>query len=497
MTNTYNVFNETLEFLKIGSDQSIMSGITHSIWHGFNYSPPDAPFPGWVQYGSYYNENSTWWPYFKYLNEYKARISSQLQNADMYADIALLPATYDMWGEIGVQTDPFPEKLNVPYTSLIWESINKNGGAADYITEIILRDSEVKKGELCYGQRKYGTIFLVEVTSTTPETLSKLFDFVSTGGRVFCIEKFPEKSLGLLNNKERDKEIQVWVEKLKKFPGHFILIQKPEDNCFLEWYKDVMTQYNIPHYLDIKKPDRFVMQNRYQSDDRNEIFFFANAHMHNSHRTKVIFPKEITGGRYGWVLNAETGNRFRISLNEGSLEMNLGPAESRIIVFNKEKDGPDWIPVPTTGLNSKTLKSGWEVELHHSREGWVKTIKMGELKDLKSTDYVHFTGTAIYRYKTSFNETKPTFLNLGKVWGVSEVLINEKSCGVKWYGNRIYNISDNLQPGSNTIEVRVITTMGNYMKTLVDNKTAQKFTVLGSKDQPLQSMGLIGPVTLY
>ena len=122
---------------------------------------------------------------------------------------------------------------------------------------------------------------------------------------------------------------------------------------------------------------------------------------------------------------------------------------------------------------------------------------MGELKDIKNTDYVHFTGTAVYRYKTSFNGARPTFLNLGKVWGVSEVLVNEKDCGVKWYGNRIYNISEYLQTGSNTIEVRVITTMGNYMKTLVDNKTAQKFTVLGSKDQPVQSMGLIGPVTLY
>src|ERR1035437_3330757 len=65
MTNTYIVFNATLELLKIGSDQSIMSGVTHSIWHGFNYSPPEAPFPGWVQYGSYYKEDNNWWPYFK------------------------------------------------------------------------------------------------------------------------------------------------------------------------------------------------------------------------------------------------------------------------------------------------------------------------------------------------------------------------------------------------------------------------------------------------
>ena len=51
MTNTYDVFGATLEFLKLGSDQSVISGITHSVFHGFNYSPPEAPFPGWIRYG--------------------------------------------------------------------------------------------------------------------------------------------------------------------------------------------------------------------------------------------------------------------------------------------------------------------------------------------------------------------------------------------------------------------------------------------------------------
>ncbi len=496
MTNTYIVFNATLELLKIGSDQSIMSGITHSVWHGFNYSPPDAPFPGWVQYGSYYNEKNNWWPYFKYLNDYKARLSSQLQNADMYADIAVMPATYDMWGEIGVQTDPFPEKLNVPYTSIIWESINKNGGAADYTTEIIIRDSSVKHGKLCYGHRKYGTLFLVEVTSIAPETLSKLYDFVSSGGRIFCIEKYPEKSLGLVKSTERDKEIKIWIEKLKAFSDRFILIKKPEDNRFLEWYKEVMTKYNIPHYLEIESPDRFLMQNRYQSDNKSEIFFFANAHMHNGHNTRVTFSKEISRGRNVWIWDTESGKRYRINLNENSFELDLGPAESRLIVFNKESKGTNWIPVPTTGADSKSL-SGWDVEFHHSRENWVKTTRMEKLKDLKDTDFVNFTGTVVYRHKFESGKVKKTFLNLGKVWGVSEVFVNGKNCGVKWYGNRIYQVESLMQEGSNEIEIRITTTMGNYMKTLKDNKTAQKFTVLKTKNQPIQSMGLIGPVTLY
>ena len=45
MTNTYKVFNIPLEFLKVGSDMAAFSGISHSVWHGFNYSPPRRTIP--------------------------------------------------------------------------------------------------------------------------------------------------------------------------------------------------------------------------------------------------------------------------------------------------------------------------------------------------------------------------------------------------------------------------------------------------------------------
>ncbi|WP_372933563.1 glycosyl hydrolase [Mariniphaga sediminis] len=497
MTNTYNVFNITLEQLKIGSDMSIMSGITHSVWHGFNYSPPEAPFPGWVQYGSYYSENNNWWPYFKYLNQYKARISSLLQNADMFTDMVILPPNYDMWGEMGVQTDPFPEKLNVQYTSIIWESINKTGGAADYTTEIIINKSTVKGGKLCYGPKEYGTIFLPEVTSIGITTLKKLLEFVASGGRIFCIEKYPEKSLGLKDWQQRDAEVSGLVEKLKSYKDKFILLRKPIDNRFLEWYMQVMEQYTIPHYLSIEKPNRFFMQTRYQADDGSEIFYFQNVHMHLRYKTNVSFSKTIVKGRYPWVWDPETGERYRIQLHKNSCEIDLGPAESRIIVFCEEKDGKEWKPIPISGEYAETINNDWKVELRHSREHTIEDFEMSALTDLKETKYVNFTGTAVYKRIITLKKETSNYMNLGKVWGVSELFVNGKSCGVKWYGDRIYNLAGKLNDGANEIEIHVITSMGNYMKTLTDNETAQKFTLLKNKNQPIQSMGMLGPVTIY
>ena len=122
---------------------------------------------------------------------------------------------------------------------------------------------------------------------------------------------------------------------------------------------------------------------------------------------------------------------------------------------------------------------------------------LNELLDLKNTEFVNFTGTAVYRSAFVSGISKPSFLNLGQVSGIAELLVNGKSCGVKWYGRRVFQVATVLNAGKNNIEIRVITSMGNYMKTLTGNPTAQKFTVQKAKDQPIQSMGLIGPVTLY
>jgi len=53
---------------------------------------------------------------------------------------------------------------------------------------------------------------------------------------------------------------------------------------------------------------------------------------------------------------------------------------------------------------------------------------------------------------------------------------------VKWYGRRIWDITKFTRPGENLIEVEITTSMGNYMKSLTDNPTAQYWTNEGQKD---------------
>jgi hypothetical protein len=496
LTNTDMVFNESLELFKIAGDQSTISGITHPIFHGFNYSPKDAAFPGWITYGGYFNEQNTMWPYFKYYNDYRARQSALLQQATFFADIAVMAPTADMWAEFGAQMEPFPSRVTPPYQQLIWESIHQNGNACDYVSEQVIASSDFKNGCLTYGTRKYHSLFLIEVKSILPQTAKKLYDFVKAGGRVFCIEAYPEQSLGWFNHQQNDSEVMEWVARLKKYTNQFILLPKPASD-FKAWYKMVQEKYNITPYVKISSPNTFLSLVRYQTKDA-EIFLFNNASAHTTIDLDATFLPEITEKKQAWIWEAATGERFKLDLKDRNFKIKLYPADSRIIVFNKDRDGKNWDPVPEITPGSTPLNTVWEATFKHM-DGTEQTQKIAELADLKELpDFNHFAGTV--SYKTSISLSNPVnirYLDLGTVFGIAELLINGENLGVKWYGRRAYPTGKLLKKGTNSIEIKVTTVMLNYMKSLTENATAQYWSNNIKKEQPLQSMGLVGPVNLF
>ncbi len=229
-------------------------------------------------------------PIFICIMSTKARLSALLQNVSMFTDIAILPPNDDMWSNIGAQMEPFPSIVHVEYLSLVWEAINKNGNGCDYVSQRVISDSEMKKGIMQYGPKKYHTIFLVQVDSLNPKTAEKLYEFVASGGRVFCIETFPSKSPGWKDHETRDREVKVWVEKMKSFPDRLILLKKPE-NDFIGWYRSVQEKYDIKPYLKIENPDPYVFQNRYQADDGLKYSILLIPISKIRIKQKLLFPE--------------------------------------------------------------------------------------------------------------------------------------------------------------------------------------------------------------
>ena len=507
MTNTYNVFNMTLQQLKIGGDMSIISGVTHSVFHGFNYMPQNAPFPGWIRYGAYYNENNNWWPYFSLYNDYKARIYSVLQNCTYYSDIAILYPDGDMWSQIGMQNEPFPTTHFAQYKTLVWEAIMKNGGSCDYVSEEVIRNAKFSNGALCYGPRRYNTLFLINVESISAATAAQIEKFVENGGRLVCVETVPYKSLGMHENNElEDQKIRQAMQHIKNdFAKQFIFVKKPDSN-FVDWYKGVQSSYDLPHVLTFSEPDPYLMQIHYVTDDGNDVFFICNSHRYNKKDVEVVFSEACgKNGKRPFLWNPETGEKVMLNYNEENRSLNLhfAPATSMLLVFEKS-EGSKEQENKTFALTVDTLK-GWNVEFKHSRLKTVTKDSLAELVDLNETEkYRHFTGVVVYTHKLNLSSNETIEIDLGLVEGISELYIRNKKhgdshkVGVRWYGKHAYVIdSEDLCKGENTIEIHVTTMMGNYMKTLLDNPVAQYWTNARNKIQPDQPMGLVGPVRVY
>jgi hypothetical protein len=493
LTNIHQVFNETLELMKIAGDQSIISGATHSIFHGFNYSPLAATFPGWVIYGTFINERNDWWPYFSYFTKYKTRLSALLQQATMLADIAILPATADLWSQFSAQNDPFPAVMYPEWQTLVWESIHQNGSGCDYISEKIILESTIQRGYLLCNQRIYHTVCLPGVETMEPSVAEKLFKFIESGGKLFFIDSYPSNAPGWDDHEQKDKEVQDWVSKMKGFTDRCFLVEKPGKD-YTGWFKNIQKKYGIDPYVHVESPSRFVSQVAYETKDA-AIFLFVNSNMNASYEMEITPTFPVSSKRQAWIWDPETGERYHLPKSD-SISLNLGPSDLKLVVFDKEKKGTPFLTKDSAQafrLTSRWLVTGTNID------GKIIQKEMDELRDLKEIDeWISFYGNIVYKTNLVIEDkTKFMWMDLGKVFGVCELLINSENAGVRWYGRRIYRIGKFIRNGKNTIEVRVTTTAGNYLKSLKDNAIGQYWTNQGRTIQPIQSIGLAGPVTIY
>ncbi|MBS0001154.1 MAG: hypothetical protein KFF73_19375 [Cyclobacteriaceae bacterium] len=492
ITNTSMVFNASLETIKVTGDQSNLSGVTHSVLHGFNYSPPEAPFPGWVQYGTFFNEKNPWWPYFRLWSDYKARLSSVFQQAEPFADIAILHPLADMWMKFGPQRDPFPVVNYPEYQHNVWEAIQQNGFGCDYVSEQVLEEASFETGKMKYGTRNYTTLILLEVEAIRPESAEAIRKFAEAGGRIIFIGKLPDGSPGYLNHAENDRKVKetmgLVVDSNQQQVGVF---RTPEGNM-IAWFQDMARQFRLQSSLRIHNPHPFINQVYFRTDDL-DIFFIANYSVLNPYFLSVKFD---IPGKIPWLWDPETGQRKKIPSESAGGEMSLdfGPAETKLIVFDGDRDGEIMEKVETALGDPVAAEGPWTIRLNHV-DGSSVEIQREELFDLNEDEqFRNFAGVITYRIEKVVQQPENfKFIDLGRVTGVSELKLNGESLGVRWYGNHRYPLTGRLKKGTNDMEIRVTTVLGNYMKSLQDNRTAQRWT----SRQDYQPMGLLGPVVFY
>ncbi|MFI5195036.1 MAG: glycosylhydrolase-like jelly roll fold domain-containing protein, partial [Chitinophagales bacterium] len=169
------------------------------------------------------------------------------------------------------------------------------------------------------------------------------------------------------------------------------------------------------------------------------------------------------------------------------------PSESRIIVFDSNGEGEKYNPIDLGHSRETVLQGPWHLDLYPVG-GIPEKAVLDQLTDLKQTaDHKDFSGTIVYHKELQIPDAAgKIYLSLGHINDVSGLTHNGRSLGTRWYGDHIYDLSGSVQKGINYLEIKIVTTLGAYTKSLKENKAAQEW----SGGELFGPTGLTGPVKL-
>lgn len=472
MTNTAGVFRTSLETVKQSDDMNFITGINQTVLHGFNYSPPEAGFPGWMRYGTYFSEQNTWWPYFKNWAEYNARLSSVFQNSKPQADIAILGKVRDLWAEDGLKR----AALNMTpwYYARMWEAISNLGSYCDYIHQPILETAKVEGNVLVCGEMNYRSIFLTEVESLLPDAARKLLEFAQAGGNIVFIGKEVQRSPSYKNAAENDQVVNKIMDQLHQSENVFFIDAPENSEVFLTWTKDMFQKTGLETQVQISNPVHYLYSMK-QTDGEREIYFFVNSHRKKSVEFDAVFN---TGSKTPYLWDPATGERFALPCQQkNKLHIRIDALESALIVYEPVKLDLPVYAFRSIPSHSEPLKTEWKVEFNHinGKEFSRSFEKLIDFSVSEDEEIRTFAGTAVYSCSLE-NDGKIRYIQLSEVnQAVTELYINDKHVGTKWYGNHCYDVQDFLQPGKNEMKIKLTTTLANYCMSLEDNPTAMQW----------------------
>jgi hypothetical protein len=477
MTNTRGVFKTTLEEIKRHDDMNFITGINHSILHGYNYSPAEAGFPGWIRFGTYFSEKNTWWPYFRRWTDYNARLSYIFQNTQPVKNIAIIGPTGDVWSEYGLTRVPF--HITPWYCYSLWEPLSQAGSSCDYVDENVIAEAVKENGIISYGPMSYQALILCNVKSVEPQTAEAIAEFIKSGGKTILAGSVPGMSLSLVNAEEDNIKVRkIFDDLLKEYPDRIFLSPEPASpETLLQWTKDALKKLNIKKDLEISDPSPEMFQIRHVLGQK-DIWFIVNPDMKKTTRKKVVFP---TGNKIPWKWDPETGKREIFSYNEipSVLNIELKPLESLLLVFETGKLNTHEAEKPEAKGDTVLVITGpWEVDFHHIN-GNNFSLTFDEFEEFGTSadgKLNSFAGTVYYKI-TFDSDGRGKWLSLNNLnRGIAEVFLNGVDAGVCWYGKPEFNISSLLKQGENTLLIKYTSTLSNYVRTLKVNPAAVRWT---------------------
>lgn len=495
MTNTSGVFKASLKYIKQATDLNLTTGINHQVLHGFNYSPPEAGFPGWIRYGCYFNEQNPWWQYMPEWSSYSSRLSQIFQETNPVSQVAILGPTLDIWSKSGLDRNPF--NLEPWYLHSLWQALNHLGFGSDYVNARLLKSAKLEDGNIIIESMRYEVLLICDIVTMEAEVAKKIETLVNQGARIIMIGQQPKRSPNMIGALKNDGIVRQATNNALN-TGMFVgpspenkLKKTPE--LLMNWADQLMKNSGLFPVVEFSNPNPQIFQITHRKEDV-DILFISNLDRNESYNSELSMGPNT---KFATKWDPGSGAKTRFKLNENErIDIDLNPLESILIIADPlENLISRSAPKNIKDVAEFEVVGPWEVSLQHI-ENEKKTLQMETLESIhKIKGFQSFGGEIIYKNQFELRKSIYNSLTIDEIYETAEVFLNGQRLGLSWWGNNSFDIKGKTKKGKNKLEIRVTTLLANYVSSLKDNKTAQRWTSRYKDKKPIPC-GLAGKVRL-
>ncbi len=464
------VFRATPLDMKAEADIHFLQGINQLVGHGWPYSPPEAGEPGWRFYAAaVLNDHNPWWLVMPDVAAYMQRVSFLLRQGKPDNDVALYIPTADAFAGFTLGHDSVNQAVDGLIGPFVIPAILNAGYNFDFID-----DGAIAKVGI--PQR---ILILPNVERIPLATLRRITEWAKRGGTVIATRRAPSLAPGLMDAGD--------TPEIRALAGAIRVIANEAD------LGDAM-HAALAADLSTAPEIGFIHRKLAYAD----IYFLANTSNRPVHAPATFREKGLDSAWW----DPFTGKTVRAG--GSTLDLNLAPYESRVVVFSKDLAPAAPAPAPAPPID---LTADWNITPAQHDQYF-----SGILTYEKTVTLPALTGHQVY---LNFGEGKPSTDGRqrsgagmrarleGPVREAAVVYVNGKRAGAVWCAPYEIDVTNLLVAGPNTIRVEVANTALNEMARgpLPDYKALN--AKYGERFQP-QDMaavvplpyGLLGPIRL-
>ncbi|HEY6955478.1 MAG TPA: glycosyl hydrolase [Flavisolibacter sp.] len=199
--------------VKKAIDLYFLGGVNHIFYHGSEYSPKDAPWPGWLFYAAvHFQPTNPQWKDFGTLNNYITRVQSFLQKGRPDNDVLLYYPLVDRYSEPGRDLLQHFDGMEKNFEGTNFEHVSKwmleKGYGFDFFSDRQLKKFKVSGSSIQTGGNSYRVILLPANKLISTESLSRLVDLAKAGATVLVYKNLPTDVPGWNDLAQRRKQFQ-------------------------------------------------------------------------------------------------------------------------------------------------------------------------------------------------------------------------------------------------------------------------------------------------